>query len=78
MRINIKVDGECSMENVHDKNEVRCERCGSLAVEEGYDMQLCCECRKELSRRPIPKSIIIFYRNHWNFSIIAYYEYKGY
>lgn len=59
MRVNIKVDGECSMENVHDENEVRCERCGSLAVEEGYDMQLCCECRKELSRRPIPKSIII-------------------
>lgn len=34
-----------------------CESCGSLAVEEGYALKLCKECRDRFSKRPIPMQI---------------------
>lgn len=35
----------------------QCRSCGNPQIEEGYAMELCSECRKKLSRRPIPVAI---------------------
>lgn len=47
------------MGDVFDEEVVRCENCGSYSVEDGYEMHLCKECRKKLSKRSIPKAIIL-------------------
>lgn len=36
-----------------------CKCCGSLMIEEGYNLDLCKPCRDKLSKRPIPKKFLL-------------------
>ena len=40
-----------------DSEPLLCKSCGSPDVEDGYTLALCRNCREELSKRPIPKTI---------------------
>lgn len=43
------------------ENMCCCKVCGSNQVEEEYELELCKECRKELSKRPIPLKIKLIF-----------------
>ncbi|NLK95330.1 MAG: tetratricopeptide repeat protein [Clostridiales bacterium] len=48
------------MENQYENEGHVCKNCGSYEVQDGYDLNLCRDCRKILAKRPIPRKILLF------------------
>lgn len=55
-----------------------CKCCGSPVVQEGYNLELCEECRKKLSKRPIPKKFLFLAAGILIILVISLFKFPGY
>lgn len=55
-----------------------CKCCGSPIVQDGYNLELCEECRKKLSKRPIPKKFLFLAAGILIILVISLFKFPGY
>lgn len=55
-----------------------CKCCGNPIVQEGYNLELCEECRKKLSKRPIPKKFLFLAVGIFIILVISLFKFPSY